>query len=54
LVVCARCGELCLGGAERSHFGRDLGEATVNGGDELGDVWHAPRVRHTEAAPIFP
>jgi hypothetical protein len=36
--------ELRLRGIQRGDLGRDIGEATVNGSNELGNVWHAPRV----------
>jgi hypothetical protein len=42
-----------LGGVQGADLGRDIGEATVNGGDEFGDVWHAPRVRKTRAAGVL-
>ena len=42
--------ELRLGGVQRADLGRDIGEAIVNGGDELGDVWHPRRVRNPTAA----
>jgi hypothetical protein len=42
--------ELRLGGVQRADLGRDIGEAIVNGRDELGDVCHPPRVRNPAAA----
>jgi hypothetical protein len=39
-----RCDDLGPGGVQRIDLGREIGEAIVDGGDEVGDVWHAPRV----------